>query len=100
MLITVLLQMVQRCVVGGCNNVKTSAIALHKWPGNDYYAGKWNKFVDKSRSDWKGLHKIPTICSDHFQVSPFKVTFPFFSKLKAYRLAGFSHLVAPWLVDK
>jgi hypothetical protein len=68
--ILLLLQMVVRCVVGGCSNDSASPlVTLHKWPDKPYVAGKWNKFVADSRQDWKGLHKRPSICSDHFKVS-------------------------------
>lgn len=64
-----LLQMVKRCVVGGCSNVASATVALHNWPSNHFVGGKWNAFVRTTRSDFSGRHKSPVICSDHFKVS-------------------------------
>ena len=65
----IFVQMVRRCVVGGCSNVGSKTTALHKWPAEKYVAGKWNSFVKSTRVDFKGQHKAPVICSDHFVVS-------------------------------
>ncbi|XP_037641806.1 THAP domain-containing protein 10-like isoform X1 [Sebastes umbrosus] len=63
----------RRCVFPGCQNLKTRAVSLFKFPSNDEMKNIWIDFVQKSHVD--GELKITTntrLCSDHFTSDCFK----------------------------
>ncbi|KAJ8020278.1 THAP domain-containing protein 10 [Holothuria leucospilota] len=55
-----------RCVVGGCSNVITGKISLHRWPKDEKTRRLWTKFVQNTRADFTGPSQFSSICSEHF----------------------------------
>ena len=89
--------MVKRCVVGGCSNVPSPGIALHNWPTDKYMAGKWNGFIKSTRSDFKGHHKAPVVCSEHFTVS--LLVLQHFLSFRFCHLMQYSEMCVSFRVD-
>lgn len=64
--------MVKRCVAGGCGNSATTDISLHYFPVNAEIRDAWTTAVKQTRDGWDGPTKHSVLCSEHFPVDCFK----------------------------
>lgn len=58
--------MVNKCVVGNCNNSNLTGHSVHEFPKEPVTRQKWKRFVRNNRADWTHATATSIICGSHF----------------------------------
>lgn len=64
--------MPQRCVAGGCSNIRKDGVSLHQRPEDPRFARPWTNAVKNTRSDFTNPTSLSRLCSTHFTVDCFQ----------------------------
>ena len=66
--------MPNRCCVGGCSNVTSRDISLHRFPRDDAVKQEWVAQIKRTRDKWQGPGPYSLVCSVHFSEECFDPT--------------------------